>query len=66
MIICANCGRKVQPVKNFSTASFIIGLLLFGIPGILYLIAHSFQNKVDCPVCGENVYSRNNQNNNLL
>ena len=54
---CSNCGKAVQPTKKFSWVLFIILLLLFGVPGLIYLIYYWSKTAKLCPACGKNVYN---------
>ena len=51
---CNNCNQQVEPKKNVSVIGLVILLLLFIIPGIIYLI-YCLVQKGKCPMCnGQN------------
>ena len=54
MKYCKNCKQRVEPKKNVSALALIILLLLFILPGILYVI-YCLVQKGKCPMCnGQN------------
>ena len=54
MKYCKNCKQRVEPKKNVSALALIILLLLFILPGILYVI-YCLVQKGKCPRCnGQN------------
>ena len=50
MQYCQNCKQNVEPKKNISVIGLIILLLLFLVPGIIYLI-YCLVQKPKCPIC---------------
>ncbi len=54
---CANCGRDVIPIKKFNWILFIVLILLWIVPSVLYLIYFFTKTPRECPVCGLDVYS---------
>ena len=52
MRYCPNCDDRVETKKDFSVAVFLIGLLLFGLPGLLYLAYYILFKDEKCTRCG--------------
>ncbi len=50
MKYCNNCQQLVEPKKNVSIIGLIILLLLFLVPGIIYLI-YCLVQQPKCPMC---------------
>jgi predicted nucleic acid-binding Zn ribbon protein len=54
MKYCKNCQQEVKGQKKFNWIIFILGLLCFGVGGIVYLIYYGLKRK-HCPICGKRV-----------
>ena len=51
-MFCELCQREVGTTKKFNWIIFIIGLLLFGVGGIAYLIYYFMFAPKICNICG--------------
>lgn len=47
---CMLCNRNVIPTKKFNGVVFLILLILFIVPGVLYLIYYLAKTE-SCPIC---------------
>ena len=52
MRYCKYCKREVKGTKKFNWIIFILGLLLFGVPGLIYLLWYMIKRSTKCPICG--------------
>ncbi|MCT4612387.1 MAG: hypothetical protein N4A47_03360 [Clostridia bacterium] len=53
MVKCKNCGREVEPHREFSMFWFVVFILLFFPLAIMQII---IAPKTKCPACGKKVY----------
>ena len=66
MQYCQNCNQGVEPKKNMSIIGLIILLLIFIIPGLIYLV-YCLVQQPKCPICnGQNWRIGNNGSSNNL
>jgi len=50
---CPLCQRAVEPVKKWSWGWFLLGVILFGVGAIVYVLYYlMFAPKKYCPICG--------------
>jgi len=58
---CPVCNNDIVPTKTFrwwGWAIVIGGLLLWGIPSIIYIVYYFTKTPRECPACGyKNVYA---------
>jgi hypothetical protein len=56
-VTCVNCGRQIIPVKGkFGWGWFVLFLLLWILPAIIYVIYYATKRSDVCPVCEKNAY----------
>ena len=59
-MICPICKKDIMPKKSFKWWGWLIvilGLSLWAIPSVIYIIYFLLKTPKECPVCGyENIY----------
>lgn len=52
VLYCPLCERNVQLKKHFSWPIFLLGLLLFGVGAVVYILWYIIKPGDACPICG--------------